>query len=83
MKGYAPESDGNDPVRYANEIVAALTGETTADGAAITLDTTLDKLSDAQMRKVQDAIVKAEGSIPGVPHPRGDESLPWEIRKRL
>ena len=65
MKAYAPASDGNDPVRYANEMVTALGGETTADGAAITLDTRLEELSEAQMRKVQDAIVGAEGTIEG------------------
>ena len=35
------------------------------------------------MRKVQDAIVVAEGTIEGTTHPRDSESLPWEIRKRL
>jgi hypothetical protein len=84
MKAYAPAGDGsNDPVRYANGIVSALAGETTPDGAPITLDTTLEQLSDAQMRKVQDAIVLAEGTIRGTPHTRDDENLPWEIRKRL
>jgi hypothetical protein len=83
MEAYAPASDGNDPVRYANGIVTALKGETTADGASITLDTTVEKLSETQMTKVQDAIVKAEGTIEGVTHTRADENLPWEIRKRL
>jgi hypothetical protein len=83
MEAYAPVRDGNDPGAYANGIVSALKGEKTADGAAITLDTTLDKLSEAQMHKVQDAIVKAEGTIAGVTHTRDDENLPWEIRKRL
>ena len=83
MEAYAPASDGNDPVGYANGIVNALKGETTDEGAPITLDTTLVKLSDGQMRKVQDAIVKAEGTIPGITHTRDDANLPWEIRKRL
>ena len=83
MRAYAPASDGNDPDGYAAGIVAALAGEKTAAGDPITLDTTLAQLSETQMRKVQDAIVKAEGTIPGTTHPRGDESLPWEIRKRL
>jgi hypothetical protein len=83
MESYAPAADGNDPVGYANGIVSALKGETTADGAAITLGTTLEKLSEAQMRKVQDAIVKAEGTIEGVTHTRDDVNLPVEIRRRL
>jgi hypothetical protein len=83
MEAYAPASDGNDPVRYANDIVAALSGEKTADGAPITLSTTLDRLTDAQMRKFQDAIVAQEGTIKGITHSRDDENLPWEIRKRL
>ena len=83
MRAYAPASDGNDPDRYANDIVTALAGETTADGAAITLDTRLEQLSDGQMRKVQDAIVDAEGTVEGTTHARGSENLPWEIRKRL
>jgi hypothetical protein len=35
------------------------------------------------MRKVQDAIVKAEGTIEGVTHTRDDVNLPVEIRRRL
>ncbi len=83
MRAYAPESDGNDPDRYAGEIVTALAGERTADGNTITLDTRLEQLSGTQMVKVQDAIVRAEGTIPGTTHSREDENLPWEIRKRL
>jgi hypothetical protein len=83
MDGYAPASDGNDPVKYANDIVTALRGETTPAGAPITLDTPLGELSEAQMRKFQDAIVEQEGTITGIPHARSDENLPWEIRKRL
>jgi len=83
MRAYAPASDGNNPDRYANDIVTALAGETTADGAAVTLDTRLEQLSDGQMRKVQDAIETAEGTVEGRTHARGSEELPWEIRKRL
>jgi hypothetical protein len=83
IEKYAPASDGNKPVEYANGIVRALRGETTASGAAITLQTKLEDLSDTQMLKVQDAIVQAEGTIEGVPHARTDENLPWEIRQRL
>jgi hypothetical protein len=55
----------------------------TAGGAAITLETTLGELNEKQMTKVQDAIVRAEGTMAGVTHTRDDENLPWEIGKRL
>lgn len=83
MRAYAPVSDGNRPDEYADKIVAALTGEKTADGSAITLGTRLEQLSDKQMTKVQDAIKSAEGTIEGTTHARDSEKLPWEIRKRL
>jgi hypothetical protein len=83
MRAYAPASDGNRPDDYAADVVAALKGEKTEDGSEITLDTRLEQLSDTQMTKVQDAIKKAEGTIPGTTHARDSQNLPWEIRKRL
>ena len=83
MRAYAPASDGNRPDEYAADVVAALKGEKTEDGNEITLDTRLEQLSDKQMTKVQDAIKKAEGTIPGTIHARDSEKLPREIRQRL
>ena len=71
-------------VIYATEVKDGWPrGETTAAGAPITLDTTLGELNETQMTKVQDVIVRAEGTVPGITHTRDDESLPWKIRERL
>jgi hypothetical protein len=73
---YAPKKDGNDPDRYAREVVAAL-------GRPVTLDTKLGTLTDDQMLEVQRAIKRMEGWVPGDTLWRDDASIPEAIRSRL
>jgi hypothetical protein len=62
MEVYAPASDGNDAVRYAQEV---------ADAAGIPASTLVGDLSDEQMLVMQNKIQEIEGAIPG-------ESLAWD-----
>ena len=71
---YAPASDGNDPVAYANSVASA---------AGISPSTLVRDLDDSQMRLMQDKIVEVEGSVPGVVLTRESPELPEEIRSRL
>jgi hypothetical protein len=74
FKRYAPESDGNDPVAYANAVAAAL-------GVPVT--TVMKTLTDDQMKTVQKKIQEIEGYRPGTSLPWDSPDLPAEISRLL
>ncbi|MFC9659816.1 peptidoglycan DD-metalloendopeptidase family protein [Nocardia sp. NPDC127606] len=71
---YAPASDGNDPVTYANSV---------ADELGISVDTRIGDLDDDQMRVVQDKIQEIEGAVPGASLAWDSEEVPPEIAAEL
>jgi hypothetical protein len=75
---YAPASDGNDPVRYANMV---------AESAGIPLSMTIGELDENQMGHVQNAITEMEGPIPGdifrYDNPDSMTNVPSEIQALL
>lgn len=71
---YAPRKDGNDPEKYANDVVRKV-------GGGATLTTTLQEIADqGKMDLVQQGIKEAEGSIEGRELPRGDSRIPEAVR---
>lgn len=76
FKRYAPESDGNNPVFYANAVVAAL-------GPPVTLSTRVGDLDDDQMLVMQDKIMDMEGVIPGYSLAWDSDDIPPEIANQL
>src|SRR5215831_12367167 len=74
FKKYAPASDGNDPVAYANSVAAAL---------GIPVSTIVGDLDDEQMQVMQDKIVDIEGAIPGASLAWDSDEIPPEITKLL
>jgi hypothetical protein len=74
FKRYAPASDGNDPVAYANAVAAAL---------AIDVSTKVGDLHDEQMVVVQNKIEEIEGAIPGESLAWDSDEIPVEIRDQL
>ena len=71
---YAPASDGNDPVRYAQEAAAA---------AGVPVTTRVGDLDDAQMLAMQNKIEAIEGSRPGVVLTKDSPELPDAVRQML
>jgi hypothetical protein len=77
FKKYAPAGDGgNDPVKYASDVAAALTVDAST--------TIVGDLDDDQMMVVQDKIQQIEGAIPGDSFDLDDSTnLPQEIQDLL
>ncbi|MFD0360109.1 caspase family protein [Nocardia sp. GCM10030253] len=71
---YAPASDGNDPVAYANAVAAAL---------GLSVSTRVGDLDDNQMLVMQDKIQEVEGAIPGDSLAWDSEDIPPEIAGQL
>lgn len=67
---YAPASDGNDPVRYANQVAAAVGTD---------VSTIVGELSDDDMVALQNAITDMEGAVAGWSYARDDSSLPQAV----
>ena len=74
FKTYAPASDGNDPVTYANAVAAAL---------GVPNSTTVGDLDDEQMLVMQDKIQEIEGVIPGASLSWDSDEIPVEIAELL
>jgi murein DD-endopeptidase MepM/ murein hydrolase activator NlpD len=74
FKKYAPESDGNNPVAYANAVAAAL-------GVPVT--TRVGDLDDGQMLVMQDKIQEIEGVIAGASLSWDSDEVPAEIADQL
>jgi murein DD-endopeptidase MepM/ murein hydrolase activator NlpD len=74
FKKYAPASDGNDPVAYANAVASAL---------AVDVSTTVGDLDDTQMLVMQDKIQEIEGAIPGASLSWDSDEIPSEIADQL
>ncbi|MFE4823853.1 hypothetical protein ACFRFU_47370 [Streptomyces sp. NPDC056704] len=68
---YAPASDGNDPVRYANQVAAALGCDAST--------TIVGDLSDDDMVALENAVTDMEGVIAGWSYGRDDPSLPEAV----
>lgn len=77
FKKYAPASDGNNPVAYANAVAAALSHE------GITVNTRIGDLTDDQMLVMQNKIQEVEGAIPGNSLAWDSEDIPTEIASQL
>ena len=73
MNLFAPAGDQNDPEGYANKVAKAL---------GVPVSTQVKTLNDDQIATFALEIKKAEGWIVGKSVPRGDPSLPEDIRKR-
>ncbi|WP_367325632.1 hypothetical protein [Streptomyces sp. HUAS ZL42] len=71
---YAPASDGNDPVRYAQDVAAA---------TGVPESTTIQELDDDQMLVMQNKIMQIEGVIPGETLAYDSPELPEEITALL
>lgn len=71
---YAPASDGNDPVRYAQDVAAA---------AGVSETTTIAELDDDQMLVMQNKISDIEGVIAGDTLAYDSPDLPQEIAALL
>jgi hypothetical protein len=71
---YAPASDGNDPVRYANAVANAL---------QVPLSTTIGELDDDQMSVVEDQVTAMEGAVAGDSFDLDSSDLPQEIQDLL
>lgn len=74
FKKYAPESDGNNPVAYANSVAAAL---------GIPVSTRVGDLDDSQMAVMQNTIQEVEGAIPGASLAWDSDEIPVEISDLL
>jgi murein DD-endopeptidase MepM/ murein hydrolase activator NlpD len=74
FKKYAPESDGNNPVAYANSVAAAL---------GISVSTRVGDLDDSQMAVMQNKIQEVEGAIPGTSLTWNSDEIPAEISDLL
>lgn len=74
---YAPASDGNNPVAYANAIATALSHE------GVTVNTRIGDLTDDQMLIMQNKIQDVEGAIPGESFAWDSEEIPIEIASLL
>jgi hypothetical protein len=70
FKLYAPTSDGNDPVSYAQDVAAA---------AGVDESTTVDELDDDQMVVMQNKIMEIEGAVPGDTFSYDSPDLPAEL----
>jgi hypothetical protein len=75
FKRYAPKGDGkNNPEHYAQSV---------ADAIGVGVETTVNQLTEEQLKEVAKAIAKMEGSVPGETMSRNDPRLPEAIRSRL
>jgi murein DD-endopeptidase MepM/ murein hydrolase activator NlpD len=74
FKKYAPESDGNNPVAYANAVATAL---------GVPVSTRVGSLRDDQMLVMQDKIQEVEGVIPGDSLSWDSDEIPVEISQLL
>ncbi|SEQ94235.1 hypothetical protein SAMN05216188_106300 [Lentzea xinjiangensis] len=71
---YAPASDGNDPVRYANKVAAAVGRD---------VHTIVGDLTDDEMVEMQNAITDMEGAVAGWTYLRDDPALPQAVRDAI
>src|SRR5262245_6374542 len=71
---YSHESDGNNPVYYANKVAEAL---------GLPVSTRVGHLTDEQMPVFQDRIQEMEGTIPGVSLSWDSDEIPAEIANLL
>jgi hypothetical protein len=71
---YAPASDGNDPVAYAQAV---------AQAAGIPTTTLVRELDDAQMLLMQEKVADVEGSRPGLVLTAESPELPEAVRAAL
>ncbi|MDX6281461.1 MAG: hypothetical protein QOH03_2532, partial [Kribbellaceae bacterium] len=71
---YAPASDGNDPVAYAESVAA---------GAGLPTSTLIRDLDDNQLLLMQNKIAEVEGAVPGDILTRDSSDLPEVIRSQL
>jgi hypothetical protein len=71
---YAPASDGNDPVAYAQAV---------ASGAGVSTDVRVRDLTDDQLRLMQDKIAEVEGARPGDVLTVDSPELPDAVRALL
>ena len=74
FKRYAPASDGNDPVAYANAVATAL---------GVSVSTRVGDLDDAQIGVMQDKIQEIEGAIAGASLAWDSDEVPSEIASQL
>jgi murein DD-endopeptidase MepM/ murein hydrolase activator NlpD len=74
FKKYTPESDGNNPVAYANAVTAAL---------GIPVSTGVGDLDDEQMQATQNKIQEIEGVIAGASLSWDSDEIPTEISELL
>jgi murein DD-endopeptidase MepM/ murein hydrolase activator NlpD len=74
FKKYAPESDGNNPVAYANAVAAAL---------EVPVSMRVGDLDDKQMLVMQEKIQEIEGAIPGVSLSWDSDEIPQVIAEQL
>ncbi|MBS1697367.1 MAG: hypothetical protein JST25_03075 [Actinobacteria bacterium] len=72
FEAYAPAKDGNDPVKYASDVAAAV---------GVSSSTTIDALDDQQLLGVQEKIRGIEGTVEGDTLGVGD--LPPEVQAVL
>jgi hypothetical protein len=79
FKKYAPESDGNNPVAYANAVAAALS----SNNVQVPVSTRVGDLDDGQMQVMQDKIQEIEGVIPGDSLSWDSDDIPPEIADQL
>lgn len=73
MNLFAPASDKNDPDSYAARVAKKM---------QVPVTTLVKTMSDEQLAIFSDAIQEVEGWTIGTEVPRGDSSLPEEIRRR-
>ena len=72
---YAPASDGNNPVHYANVVAQALGVDVNS--------TTIGELTDDQMEAVEDSITTMEGAVAGDSFDLDSTELPQAIQDLL
>lgn len=71
---YAPASDGNDPVAYANDVASAL---------GLPTSTAISQLDGSQLVAMQNKITEIEGAVAGDPFDLDSPDLPVEITALL
>jgi hypothetical protein len=74
FRRYAPESDGNNPVAYANAV---------ADALGVAVSTTMGQLDDDQMTVMKNKIQEIEGAVPGASLSWDSDEIPAEIAQLL
>ncbi|MFH8770094.1 hypothetical protein [Streptomyces sp. NPDC017958] len=67
---YAPASDGNDPVRYANQVASELGTD---------VSTIVGDLSDDDMTVLENAVTDLEGVVAGWSYTHDDTSMPQAV----